>query len=55
MDLNCFYCKNTNANILKPIPIIQESFFKRMSYNWVCSNCNKKYCEYLGEIKNESL
>lgn len=43
MDLDlCFYCNNPKATILKPVPIYKETFFKRMSYQWVCNDCNKK-------------
>lgn len=54
MDLDlCFYCNNPNATILKPVPIYKETFFQRMSYQWVCNDCNKKHCEHLGKIENE--
>jgi len=48
---NCFYCDKKNPTILKPVAIYQESFFKRMSYQWVCNDCNKIYCEHLGVVK----
>jgi len=50
-DNSCFYCSTTKATILKPIPIVKESFFKRMSYQWVCNECNKIYDEHLGVIE----
>jgi hypothetical protein len=51
LDLYCFYCKCEKPTILKPIPIVKESFFKRMSYQWVCNECNKIYDSHLGVIE----
>lgn len=50
IENRCFYCNIEHATILKPIPIIQETFFKRMAYRWVCQDCNKIHCEFLGDL-----
>lgn len=41
-DNSCFYCSSKESTILKPVAIYKETFFQRMSYQWVCNDCNKK-------------
>ncbi len=47
----CHYCQAENPIILRPVPVIVETFYKGMTCAWVCVDCNLKHCEYVGHME----